>query len=241
MPVKPRELTGPRLRVEALGVAALALLDAACRRRPRRSGVRPTSCTVAAPVTCHPVRANERDHRDDAGVGEQRGDLADAAHVLVAVLGAEAEVVVQPVSQVVAVEQVRGTARRDQASLDLDRDRRLARPGQPGEPHHQAVSRRSPRHVHRGRPRRRARRRSRVSASTTTSAVAHEDSPRIMPAPTVRVRRLVDQDERTGRRGCGGTRRRTAAAVVRRLTRPISLSSSAVADSSRCSVLTSRR
>ena len=86
------------------------------------------------------VRRDQRHERDHARVGQQLGDLGGAADVLLAVLGAEAEVVVEPVPQVVAVEDVRGAAGRDQAPLDLDRDAGLARAGQAGEPERHALA-----------------------------------------------------------------------------------------------------
>ena len=43
---------------------------------------------------------------DDAGLSEELGHLADAADVLVPVLGAEPEIAVQPETDVVAVEHI---------------------------------------------------------------------------------------------------------------------------------------
>ena len=72
--------------------------------------------------------------RDDAGVGEQLGDLADAADVLLAVGGGEAEVLVQAVADVVAVEHVGELAALHQGVLEREGDGALAGAGQAGEP-----------------------------------------------------------------------------------------------------------
>ena len=60
-------------------------------------------------------------------VGEQRGDLADPAHVLGAVLRAEPEVGVEAEAQLVAVQPVRRPARLDEEPLQRLGHRRLAR------------------------------------------------------------------------------------------------------------------
>ena len=73
------------------------------------------------------VGRDERADGDGAGVGEQPGDVRGAADVLGAVLGGEAEVAVDAVAQVVAVEAVGVDAVVDQARLELVGDRRLAR------------------------------------------------------------------------------------------------------------------
>ena len=54
----------------------------------------------------------------DAGVGEELGHLADAADVLGAVLGGEAEVLVEAVADVVAVEHVGQVPALDQGVLE---------------------------------------------------------------------------------------------------------------------------
>ena len=85
------------------------------------------------------VGRHERDDRDRARVGEQARGVRGAADVLGAVLGREAEVLVEPVAQVVAVEAIGRAAVHDQALLQRGRDRRLARRRQPGEPHGRAA------------------------------------------------------------------------------------------------------
>src|SRR5262249_21153108 len=62
------------------------------------------------------------------------GHLADAADVLLAVGGAEAEVLVQPVADVVAVQHVSEATRLDEGVFESERRSALARAGQSGEP-----------------------------------------------------------------------------------------------------------
>ncbi len=73
------------------------------------------------------VGAHEADERDDAGLREQSRDMRGAAHVLRARRLVEAEVAVETVAQVVAVEQEGGAADLEQALLDRGGDGRLAR------------------------------------------------------------------------------------------------------------------
>ena len=80
------------------------------------------------------VRRDEGRERDDAGVGEELRDLADAADVLGAVLGREAEVLVEAVADVVAVEDVGAHAALPEALLEVDRDGRFAGAGEAREP-----------------------------------------------------------------------------------------------------------
>ena len=72
------------------------------------------------------IGADEAGHGDDAGVGEQLGDLADAADVLFAVGGGEAEVLVQAVADVVAVENVGQVAALHQGVLQGEGESALA-------------------------------------------------------------------------------------------------------------------
>ena len=132
------QVAGARARVEALGVAPLALGE---RRRDPDLDERDAGGLVdrARGGAVGRVGRDERDERDDARLGEQRGGVRGAADVLGAVLGAEAEVAVEPVAQVVAVEPQRRPTGADQQRLDLDGERRLARRGQPGEPDRRAL------------------------------------------------------------------------------------------------------
>ena len=71
---------------------------------------------------------DERAQCHDARVGKELSDLCHPADVLLAVLGGEAEVLVQPRPDVVAVEAVGGDAAGDEVLLQGEGDRRLARP-----------------------------------------------------------------------------------------------------------------
>ena len=80
-------------------------------------------------------RRDERAHHDDARIDEQPRDLADAADVLDAVGGREAEILVEAVTHVVAIEQVGMAAVQRKPAFDQIGDGRLSGAGQPGEPH----------------------------------------------------------------------------------------------------------
>src|SRR5262249_21910302 len=122
------ELAGPRLLVEPLRVALLARLN----RRvhvdlDKRQAALDVQGTHAVAVLA--VGADEGGDRDDARVGEQLGDLADAADVLFAVLGRETQVLVQPVPDVVAVEHVSQMAPLYKGMLQSIGNRALSRSG----------------------------------------------------------------------------------------------------------------
>jgi len=85
------------------------------------------------------VGRDEAGQRDQAGLHHELGDLADAPHVLLAVLRAEAQVAVEPVAHVVAVQQRGQDAARGQRVLQRARHGRLARAAQAGEPQHAAA------------------------------------------------------------------------------------------------------
>ena len=89
---------------------------------------------VAGQLALGPERRDERDQDDEAGVDHQRRDLGHPTDVLDPVGVGEAEVVVEPVADVVAVEQEGVDAERVQAPLDQVGDGRLAGTGQAGEP-----------------------------------------------------------------------------------------------------------
>ena len=239
MPVKPRELAGARLGVEPLRVARLAHLercvDEHLDEREARGLVQRAG--VVAPGA---VRADDRDERDDPGVGEEAGDLGDATHVLGPVLAGEAEVAVEPVAEVVAVERVAEDPGAREAVGHGSRDRRLARN----------------RRARSARPSRRGRRPPASARHAGTPSVVPDDvrtgqSGRRSvhglgvgqhhPGADRLERRLVDEDEAARSRGCAGTRRRTAARWCAASTRPMSFIASAAWSSSRWSELTSSR
>ena len=67
------------------------------------------------------------DEHDQSGVGHERGDLGDPADVLDPIGFGEAEVAVEPVPDVVAVEEVGVAAEGVEPLLDQVGDRGLAR------------------------------------------------------------------------------------------------------------------
>ena len=125
-------------RVEALGISPLAFLDGRVDEHldERQVGLLVRLAQVRA---IGRQRRDQRDHRDRSGVRHQPRHLSDAADVLGAVARREPEILGQPVSDVVAVEQVRRLAAVDETAFELDRDRRLARRRQPGEQHGRAA------------------------------------------------------------------------------------------------------
>ena len=132
MPVK--FLSSPRRAfVEALRVALLG-------HRERRVDEDLEELALREQLARHPPlgaeRRDERDEHDQAGVDHQLGDLGDAADVLDPVGVGEAEVLVEPVADVVAVEQVGVAAQRVQLLLDQVGDRRLAGAREAREPEH---------------------------------------------------------------------------------------------------------
>ena len=86
-------------------------------------------------VTVLLVGRDERGDGDGVGVGEQLGDLANTANVLVAISLAEAQVLVQAEADVVTVQAVGvDTTVTDQLVLQFHSDGRLARGGEAGQP-----------------------------------------------------------------------------------------------------------
>ena len=85
------------------------------------------------------VRADEAGQRDDAGVGKQSRHLADAANVFLAVGGAEAEILVQAVAHVVAVEHIGQMAAFDQRMLQREGDGAFSGTAEAGEPDRDAT------------------------------------------------------------------------------------------------------
>ena len=128
------DLAGAGPLVQALGVAPLAGLEIGLdvdlvKSAPGRA---------PGPVAVGLIGRDERGDADEAGIGEQRRHLADAADVLGPVVGRKAEVGVQAPAHVVAVQHVDVIALLEQALLHLHGQRRLAGPGQAGEPEHPA-------------------------------------------------------------------------------------------------------
>lgn len=85
------------------------------------------------------VRADEGGEGDDAGIGEEPGDLAYAADVFGAVVGGEPQVLIEAVADVVAVETVGEVAFADQQFLEQYGDGGFAAGGEAGEPEGDAL------------------------------------------------------------------------------------------------------
>ena len=109
MPVKFLISPALRLLVEALGVALHADLD---RRVDEDLDELAVADQLARHAPLGAERRDERDEHDQPGIDEQLRRLADAADVLDAVGIGEAEVAVEPVADIVAVEHDRCGGRR---------------------------------------------------------------------------------------------------------------------------------
>ena len=124
---------GLGLGVEAFGIAPDAFLDRRVDKDLEKGG-------GAGQLAHHPPlgaeRRDERADHDQPGLGHQLGDLAHAADVLDPVDVGKAEIAVEPVPHIVAVEQHRMPAAGQQLLLDQIGDRRFAGPRQPGQPQH---------------------------------------------------------------------------------------------------------
>jgi hypothetical protein len=114
------------LLVQTLGVTLLGHLngDINIDLDERQTGLlagRGNLVQLAGSVTILPVGRDEGSNGDGVGVGEQLGDLGNAADVLVAVGLAESKVLVQSEADVVAVQAVGvDTAVADELVLQLD-------------------------------------------------------------------------------------------------------------------------
>lgn len=129
------DLTRSGLLVQSLGVSLLALLDA-CIDKDFDKGQRwlvlgvQLACQVSV---CRVGRDERGDCQRGAGT-EERGHLGDPSNVLLAVLGAEAEVLVESKSDVVAVETKGRLVLVEQVLFQCRRNGRLARGRQARQP-----------------------------------------------------------------------------------------------------------
>lgn len=144
-PRKVLDLASPRLLIQALGVALLRDLNGdidihldECKRRIAALAAA-VGVQVARDLAVSNVRRDEAGQGDGGAVGEQLGDLGDAADVLVAVRLREAQVLVEPEAHVIAVEPVRRVAQVQEVLLERGRDGGLARGGQAREPDREAL------------------------------------------------------------------------------------------------------
>ena len=132
------DLAGVRLRVEALRVAALALLE-----RGRDVDLDERRVLLGQRARLLPrllVRRDRGDDDDGAGAREPRGDPADPLDVRVAVLLREAEALGQVLAHDVAVEAVDEHAALLELGGDEAGDRRLAGGRQAREPDDEAAA-----------------------------------------------------------------------------------------------------
>ena len=81
-------------------------------------------------------RRDERGDDDQAGIGHQLRHLADAADILDAIGIGEAEILVEPVADIVAIQQEGVAVHSRQLLLDDVGDGRFARARKAGEPQH---------------------------------------------------------------------------------------------------------
>ena len=94
--------------------------------------------TLADRVAVRAVRGDEGRHADHSRIGKQLGHLAYPPDVLAAILRREPQVGAQPVADVVAIQHVAEHSEHEQLAFQFGGDRRLARTGQAGQPHHAA-------------------------------------------------------------------------------------------------------
>ena len=136
-PGEAGELSRPGLREQSFGVAVLAHVSGSVDEdleiaKPSGSMVRSHSLAVCT------IRGDERDHSDHSGVGKQSGHLSHSTHVLGPIGRLEAQIGIQAVPEVVAVEQIGRSASFYESTLYLYCNRGLPRSGQTGQPHRRA-------------------------------------------------------------------------------------------------------
>ncbi|KAI3478708.1 hypothetical protein L1887_59345 [Cichorium endivia] len=136
------DFAGLGLLVETLGVTALARLDAGVDKHLDKGKLGhmrlvELPCDLAVRL----VRRDERGDGDRGGRRKEQRDLRDAADVLLAVLGREAEVLVEAKADVVTIKTVRRLLERQQVLLERSGDRRLARRRQSGKPDRESLLR----------------------------------------------------------------------------------------------------
>lgn len=127
------DLTGTGTTVQAFGITCFALRQRRIQvdLEKREAGALVQLAYASAAIR---VRRYDGDQRDGAGVGKQACHLADPTHVLFAIGRVETEVGAKTVPYVVAIQQVRAATGGDEQLLDMGRQRRFSRGGQPGEP-----------------------------------------------------------------------------------------------------------
>jgi hypothetical protein len=106
MPVKVRQLACARPAIESLRIPAFAIRERRCDVDLEEfAGVEPAPCCVSL----GPERRDQRYQRNQLGVDEQRRNLRHVPHVLYSRFDCKAEIAIDAVAQIIAIEQ-RGVA-----------------------------------------------------------------------------------------------------------------------------------
>src|SRR6185437_3285856 len=129
------DLAGARLAVEALGVARLADGE----RRGDVDFVEEIRMRGADPLAIGEVWRDEGGDDDEARAGHQCGDFADATDVLDAVRRREAEIGIEAIAHIVAIEHGHLVALAEEDAFELDGERRLPGAGETGQPDNAAA------------------------------------------------------------------------------------------------------
>jgi len=127
------EFASAGLLVEPLGVPLFAHLDGRVHEHFHEEK---PGFVVDLPrdVAVLPVRGYEARHGDEAGVGEELRHFAYTADVFLAVFGGKAQVVVEPVADVVAVKDVGEPVSLDQGVLEGESESAFTGGTEAGEP-----------------------------------------------------------------------------------------------------------
>ena len=138
------DLTSSSLLVEALGIALLSHLEGNVDKHLNEgdglvAAALGLGVQCASRVAVGAVGRDEGGDGDGGGVGEELGDLGDAADVFVAVLFGEAQVLVEAEADVVAVEAVGGQTQMQEVLLKRSGYGGFARGGEAGEPEGEAA------------------------------------------------------------------------------------------------------
>src|SRR6266542_2981620 len=123
---------------QRLGVQTLHVTLGAGRDRRGHVHLHEVAHRGAHPVARLPVRRDGGDHHHHAVLGELARDVADAGDVGVPVLVAEAQLLAEVGTDLVAVEHLDAVPALEQTGRERAGDRGLARAGQPGQPQDEA-------------------------------------------------------------------------------------------------------
>mmetsp|Transcript_28641 Transcript_28641/g.80666 ORF Transcript_28641/g.80666 Transcript_28641/m.80666 type:complete len:229 (-) Transcript_28641:136-822(-) len=130
---EPLDLARTSGFVQPLGITGLANLDGDLHENLNEVLVSQPGPDI---VTVCTVRRDEADQGDSAILSEQLGNLANAADVLLSVLRSEAQVLVEPMANVVAVQIDCELAQFGKGVLEGARDGAFTAARKPGEPEH---------------------------------------------------------------------------------------------------------